>query len=58
MFKKRYEDEKRDIPEILKLFILVVVIGLMFIGINVFCNYMDRVDMEMQYSPDQIEQVM
>lgn len=53
MFKKKYEDEMRDIPEGLKFLILVAVIAAMFIGINLVCDHMDKVDMRIQ-NPEEL----
>ncbi len=47
MFKKKYddEDEKRDIPEILKLLISIAVIALMFFGTYYLCEYVEKVEL-------------
>ena len=47
--KYEYEDERRDIPEIWKLLIAVVVVGMLIFLTNKFCDYIDKVDIESQY---------
>ena len=46
MFKKKYddEDEKRDIPEILKFLISIAVIALMFFGTYYLCEYVEKAE--------------
>lgn len=54
--KRNYEEEnKKELPDILKFLILVGAIILMFIGINAFCNYTDKIDMENIYSEQTID---
>ena len=47
MFKKKYddEDEKREIPEILKLLISIAVIALMFFGTYYLCEYAEKAEL-------------
>ena len=49
MFRKRDEDEKRELPDIWKFIILVGFIVGMFVGIMKFTDWVEERDMMMQY---------
>ena len=49
MFRKRDEDEKRELPDIWKFIILVGFIVGMFVGIIKFTDWDEESDMMMQY---------
>ena len=56
--KTEYEEDKRGIPDIWKLIILVVVVVTAYIGVNKFTDWVYEEDMKFQYQGEYYEEVV